>query len=293
MLERVDRMLLAVRDRARATDTFTRLLGAQLLRETASDYLNARGAVLALGESELELWEPTAPGPVSSRIELYGEGLVFAGYASGDLDRLVQRIDERGVDMMRADGRLYLPATSTFGYPMVISQIRPQPRVVGPISCFYEATNSLATDWRVVAARYADIFGLDASRFSPIASERWGYEGTLTMFDPAARLDRIELSQTFANRPGAMRCFVDKRGGDSLYMCFAEAHDLDALRERLLAAGATLTARGGAIATERDTLHVHPRDLHGMLLGVSRSGFACTWSGQPARVPPVQDSHAD
>ena len=292
MLERVDRMLLAVRDRARATDTFTRLLGAQWLRETSSDHLNARGAVLALGESELELWEPSAPGLVSSRIEHHGEGLMFAGYASGALEALAQRIDQRGVGMTRADGRLYLPATSTFGFPMVISALRPQPRVAGPISYFYEATNALSTDWRVVAARYADLFGLDASRFSPIASERWGYEGTLTLFDPAVRLDRIELSQTFANQPGAMRRFVDKRGGDSLYMCFAEAHDLDALRERLLAAGATLTARGGAIATERDTLHVHPRDLHGMLLGVSRTGFAWTWSGQPERVPPLPQVNA-
>ena len=36
MLERADRMQLAVRDRARATDTFVRLLGAQPAREADS-----------------------------------------------------------------------------------------------------------------------------------------------------------------------------------------------------------------------------------------------------------------
>ncbi|MBL8383821.1 MAG: VOC family protein [Burkholderiales bacterium] len=286
MLERVDRMLLAVRDCARARDTFVRLLGAQPLRDAASAHLGARGAVLALGESELELWEPAGPGPVAEHLARWGEGLVFAGYASGRLDALSERLQEHGVPHARADGRLYLPAGATYGFPMAISPLAPATRAAGPVSFLYEATNCLASDWRAVAARYAAIFGLDAARFAPIASERWGYEGTLALFDPAVRLDRIELSQTFAGNSGAMRRFVERRGGDALYMCFAESHDFDALRERLRGAGATLTARGGDVAAERDTLHVHPRDLHGMLLGISRTGFAWTWSGQPQRVPP-------
>lgn len=286
MLERVDRMLLAVRDRALAVDTFARLLGAVPRREAESEYLAARGTVLALGESELELWQGDGPGPIASHIERWGEGLVCAGYASSRLEALADRLATHNMPFTRADDRLYLPESSTYGFPMAISPLRPQAGAEGPVSFFYEATNCLETDWRVVAARYADLFGLDATRFSPIASERWGYEGTLTLFDPATRLDRIELSRTFAGNTGAMRRFVEKRGGDSLYMCFAETHAFDALRERLLAAGATLTARGGDIASEHDTMHVHPRNLHGMLLGISRTGFAWTWSGQEARVPP-------
>jgi hypothetical protein len=93
------------------------------------------------------------------------------------------------------------------------------------------------------------------------------------------------LSQTFADKPGAMRRFVERQGGDSLYMCFVETHDFDALRDRLLAAGATPVPRAGDIATEHDTMWVHPKFLHGMLLGVSRTGCAWHWSGQPGRVP--------
>jgi len=284
MLDRVDRMLLAVHDRARASDTFTRLLGAVPRRELTSAALAARGTLLALGESELELWEPAGPGPVALRLERLGEGLLFAGYATRHLDQLAQRLRARGVPFELADERLYLPATSTFGFPMVISPWAERAGA-GPVGFFYEATNALDTDWKVVAARYADLFALDMKNFSPIASERWGYAGTLTLFDPAARLDRIELSQTFAGNAGAMRRFVERRGGDALYMCFAEARDFIGLRDRLLAAGATLTARGNDIANEKDTLHVHPKNLHGMLLGISRPGFAWTWSGQPARVP--------
>ena len=285
MLERVDRMLLAVHDRARAVDTFVRLLGALPRGELTSTALAARGTLLALGESELELWEPVGPGLVAGRLERLGEGLLFAGYATRRLDDLAHRLRTRGVAFELADERLYLPATSTFGFPMVISPWAERTGA-GPVGFFYEATNALDTDWKVVAARYADLFALDMRNFSPIASERWGYAGTLTLFDPATRLDRIELSQTFAGNAGAMRRFVERRGGDALYMCFAEARDFVALRDRLLAAGATLTARGKDIANERDTIHVHPKNLHGMLLGISRPGFAWTWSGQPARVPP-------
>lgn len=286
MLERVDRMQIAVRDRARAAETFATLLGAQTDRETHSDHLGARRTIMRIGESELELCEPAGPGPVQDFLERWGEGLFAAGYATSRLAELAARLDRFGVAYTREDGQLHLPGSSTAGFPMVISPLLERPRL-GLVSFFYEATNTLASDWRVVAQRYAEIFDLDASRFSAIGSKRFGYEGTLTLFDPPARLDRIELSQTFADQPSAMRRFVDRRGGDSLYMCYIETHDFDALKARLLAAGASLTARGKDIATERDGLWVHPKNLHGLLLGVSRTTMAWEWSGRPALVVPA------
>ena len=110
--------------------------------------------------------------------------------------------------------------------------------------------------------------------------------GTLTLFDPPARLDRIELSQTFRDRPSAMRRFVEKRGGDSLYMCYLETAEYDVLQRRLLEGGATLIPRGASIATERDGCWVHPKSLHGLLLGISRESLAWEWSGRPEKVQP-------
>lgn len=108
------------------------------------------------------------------------------------------------------------------------------------------------------------------------------------MFDPPARLDRIELSQTFADKATAMRRFVERRGGDSLYMCYLETHDFDGLKARLLEGGATLIpVRGASIAGERDGLWVHPKSLHGLLLGVSRTSYAWNWSGRPELVRPL------
>lgn len=286
MLERVDRMLMAVRDRAQASRTFERLLGAVHDREESDAHLGARRAVLRVGESELELCEPTGPGPVADFIDRWGEGLFAAGYATSRLEELASHLERIGAGHTREGGRLHLPGSTTAGFPMVISALAQRPRI-GPVSFFYEATNALDSDWRAVARRYTEMFGLDPSRFSPISSARFGYEGTLTLFDPPARLDRIELSQTFADRPGAMRRFVERRGGDSLYMCYVETHDFDALKARLLEAGATLIPRGPDVAGERDGLWVHPKSLHGMLLGVSRTTLAWEWSGRPELVRPL------
>jgi hypothetical protein len=82
-----------------------------------------------------------------------------------------------------------------------------------------------------------------------------------------------------------MRRFVERRGGDSLYMCYLETHDFEGLKAHMLAAGATLTPRGDDIASERDNMWVHPKNLHGMLLGVSRTGFAWDWSGRKDLIP--------
>jgi len=286
-IERVDRMQLAVHDRAAAEATFGRLFGAERARRDESAYLNAWRTVLSIGESELELCEARGPGLVREFLERWGEGLLGAGYASARIDALAAHLDAMGAPYVREGEQLYLPGTTTAGFPMVISPLAATPRArVGPVSFFYEATNTLDSDWKTVADLYARLFQLERAKFSPIASARFGYEGTLTLFDPPARLDRIELSQTFADRPGAMRRFVEKRGGDSLYMCYLETDDYDALQRRLLEGGATLIPRGPSIETERDGCWVHPKSLHGLLLGISRRTLAWAWSGRPALVQP-------
>jgi hypothetical protein len=285
LIERVDRMQLAVHDRAAAEETFQRLFGAERARLDESAHLNAWRTILSIGESELELCEARGPGIVREFLERWGEGLLCAGYASSQIDALAAHLDATGAPYVREGDQLYLPGTTTAGFPMVVSPLAERARV-GPVSFFYEATNTLDSDWKTVADLYTRLFQLDAAKFSPIASARFGYEGTLTLFDPPARLDRIELSQTFADRPGAMRRFVEKRGGDSLYMCYLETEDYDALQKRLLEGGATLIPRGPSIESERDGCWVHPKSLHGLLLGISRESLAWEWSGRPERVRP-------
>ncbi len=282
MLERVDRVQLAVRDRHAAAKTFADLLGAALVGETPSAHLNARRSILRLGESELELCEPGGAGPVHEHLERWGEGLLAAGFAVRDMTDLHARLAEEGVEFAEDGAQTYLEPTATAGMRAVLSPARSVPPAGARL---YEVTNTLVSDWTTAAALYTRLFALDPRGFSPIRSVRFGYAGTLALFDPPARLDRIELSQV-VDRAGAMGRWAARRG-DSLYMCYLETDDVPGIVRRLLARGARFTPRGADTPTERDGLWIHPSALHGLLLGVSRTTLAWEWSGHPELVAPA------
>jgi catechol 2,3-dioxygenase-like lactoylglutathione lyase family enzyme len=267
-------MQLAVRDRHEAADTFAEVLGAQTVREDDLRVYAATRTVVESGESEFELLEPAGDGPVAAHLEHWGEGIFGAGFSTEDPSLLARSMADRGLHFTDEGGQIFIEPDQTRGMRTVIS--RPKEHSgAGLITSLYEVTN-IVDDHKEAAAFYADAFGLDASRFSPIKSEQWGYAGTLTLFNPPERLDRIELTQT--TEPSlAMGRFYARRG-PSVYMCYVETENTGAIRERLEARGARYTAGredGGG------NLFIHPTALCGMLMGVSRKNLAWTWSGRP------------
>jgi hypothetical protein len=197
---------------------------------------------------------------------------------------LQTHLKKEGVKITPVGDQLFLDPAETFGIQLVVSPFINRPRVAGPINYLYEFTHALRSDWQQVAAYYTRIFGLDPSRFSPIKSSRFGYQGTLTLFDPPARLDRVELSQA-VDPAFAMGRFTAKRG-DSLYMCYVDANDVPGLVDRLEHHSARWTPRGPDGKAEKDGLWVHPSALNGLLLGVSRETVGWEWSGRPDLVKP-------
>ena len=281
MIERIDRLQIVVADRAAAAATYSRILGAERVREDRSTHLAARRTVMALGESEIELLEPDGTGPVATALAERGEGLFAGGVATRDVAATEARLRGLGLEPVSEQGQLHLEDRPGFGARFVVSPSAARDRV-GPVSFLYEVTVTLVGDWRAAAAWYSGIFDLDPRRFSPIESKRFGYKGTLTLFDPPSRLDRIELSQVI-DAKSAMGRWIARRG-DSLYMAYIETHDIEAIITRLDGAGARWTPRGGTREAEHDGLWVHPSALHGLLLGVSRTTLAWEWSGRPALV---------
>ena len=274
MLQRVDRMQLAVRDRAIAADSFAEVLGAEMVQEDDLRLFNATRTVVQAGESEFELLEPAADGPVASHLERWGEGIFAVGFSTDDPGALARRMDDRGLHFKEEGGQIFIEPDQTRGMRTVISRASER-EPVGLISSLYEVTN-IVEDHEEAASFYADTFDLDASRFCPIKSEQWGYSGTLTLFDPPSRLDRIELTQTTEPSLAMGRFFA--RRGPSIYMCYAETGNTGAIRERLEARGSRYTAgreNGGG------NLFIHPTALHGVLMGISRANLAWTWSGRP------------
>jgi hypothetical protein len=282
MLERVDRVQMAVTDTAAAARAFHEILGAETTLEQDSGYLSARRTVLALGESFVELCTPLGPGIVRTHLDRWGPGLFTAGFSVASVPALRAHLVAEAVAFTKDGEQTYLEPTETVGMRVVLSPGAPG-RPSGLLSHLYEVTNTLVSPWAEAAQRYARLFRLDPARFSPIKSDRFGYEGTLTLFDPPRHLDRIEISQV-TNPQSAMGRWVAKRG-DSLYMCYAETPDVGAVVRRLTQRRARFTPRGGDPLTERDGLWIHPSALSGLLLGISRTGVAWEWSGRPELVP--------
>ncbi|TMB70905.1 MAG: hypothetical protein E6J43_00685 [Chloroflexi bacterium] len=274
MLQRVDRMQLAVRDRAIAADTFAEVLGAEKVQEDELRVYNAKRTVVQAGESEFELLEPAGDGPVASHLDRWEEGIFAAGFSTDDPGPLARRMADRGLHFSEESGQIFIEPDQTRGMRTVISRTSER-QPVGLISSLYEVTN-IVEDHEEAARFYAEAFGLDLSRFCPIKSEQWGYNGTLTLFDPPSRLDRIELTQITEPSLAMGRFFA--RRGPSIYMCYSETGNTGEIRERLEARGSRYTAgreNGGG------NLFVHPTALHGMLMGISRANLAWTWSGRP------------
>jgi catechol 2,3-dioxygenase-like lactoylglutathione lyase family enzyme len=273
MLTRLDRIQVVVADRPAAAERFEALFGARQLAEDASAFLAARRTTLQAGESLIELLTPSGPGRIQQFADRWGQGLYGVGFATPSIEAMAARLDANGVPWVGEHGALYL-AEAPFGMPTVIVPDIPR-QPVGSIRSIYEVTNPVP-DWRQAADYYTRIFGLDPSRFCPIRSQLYGYEGTLTLFDPPHRLDRIEITQTFGG--GAMDRFFQRRG-PSLYMCYLETDDVPGLEARLDALG--LPWAPGEGRPPGTNIFIHPRALFGTLVGVSRTGFAWLWSGRP------------
>ena len=283
MLKHIDRVQLAVPDRAAAAAGWEVLLGAEPHAEDRVAGLAARRSTYRLGRGWIELLEPDGAGPVAEAVASRGGHLFSAGASTDDLDALVARLRERGVEPLVEADQIHLDPTVSGGHGLRIVVSRDEDLApVGAIDGLYEVTN-LVRDAKVCVERCVQLFGLDANAFAPIESAHYGYDGTLTLFDPE-RLDRFEMITPRIPENTMGRFF--KRCGESLYMAFAESGELPAIEERARERRAGHTAEPAQ--DERDpagatTLFLHPSALGGMMLGISRRKHAWTWSGRPER----------
>ena len=121
MLERVDRVQLVVKDRQAAARTFGEVLGAQPVREAPSAYLGAARLVLALGSSEVELCEPSGPGPAAEHLRSQGEGLMTAGVSTRDMAALKANLERHGCRFASEGAQVYLEPSETLGMRVVLT----------------------------------------------------------------------------------------------------------------------------------------------------------------------------
>ncbi|HUF54271.1 MAG TPA: hypothetical protein VMR52_10930 [Dehalococcoidia bacterium] len=278
MIDRLDRMLVAVHNAAAAAETFAAVLGAKKVSEGDAPQYNARRITVRAGDSDFDLLEPADDGLVATHLERNREGLFGAGFSTPDFGGIIRTLGEANVSYTETDDELLIEPDQTHGMRTAIRSSQAK-EPAGLIKWVYEVTN-IADDHEEAADFYARAFGLDADRFSPIHSTMWGYGGTLTLFDPPDRLDRIEITQTTDDSRSMGRYYA--RRGASIYMCFVETDDPAPIRERLDAREARYQPLESG--TE-DGVFIHPSALCGILMGVSRTNVAWRWSGRPELAP--------
>lgn len=279
MITYIDRIQIVVPDREAAVAKWETIFGAVKIGEGGSRFLNSHRTTVQAGTSLFEFLEPAGAGPVREWADQWGQGLYGVGFATADIAAMARHFDSQSVRAVDENGALYLEHGQTHGMPvMVVQEEKREP--VGAIRFIYEVTNPVQ-DWQDTAALYTRMFGLDPVQYSPIESQLYGYKGTLTLFNPPQRLDRIEITQTWGDE--AMDRFYKKRG-PSLYMCYVETDDVPALAQRLRDANARFS--DSEDRPPETGLFIHPTTLYGMLMGVSRTNYAWVWSGRPELAGP-------
>jgi hypothetical protein len=283
MLEGMNRVVLAAADTGAAAG-WERILDAQPAGSSRRPALGAHAHHWRLGDGWIDVLVPDGPGIVAQALDARGPHLFAGGFTTGDLGAFCRHLTTLGIAPLWDGDRLLLgeAATGIRGLRIVIEQHDRQPSV-GLIDTFYELTDLVADAVRE-SARAARVLGLDAAVFQPIVSDQYGYEGSLTLFHDE-RLDRLEIITP--NRPGTtMHRFFERHGG-GMYMCFGESGQLAEIERRAREAGVGFTAVPAP--EQRDaqgahTVFLHPATLGGVMLGLSRRGYAWTWSGHPERV---------
>ena len=281
MLSRVDRVQVSTRDPDTVADSWVRLLDAREVGRDTIAALSAKRITLEVGNCQIEVLSPDGEGIVQSHLASNPGGPFAAGFATQDLSAVKTRLKEEQVDFQEETGQVLIEpdVLGIAGLRLVISQDEERERQ-GVLQNLYEVTH-LTVEVQAAADDFARIFKLDSKHFVPINSENYGYDGYLTLVNPA-ELDRIETINPY-DLDKTMGRFYSKFGA-SLYMCYGECDDLPSLRNRLqeLVPNDWTGDREGPL----DGLFIHPKALGGVMLGVSRTTFAWSWSGSPERIQP-------
>ncbi len=124
MVDKIDHLGIAVHSIAQARIFYEKVLGlsCERIEEVASQ--KVRTAFFTIGDTHIELLEPTEPdSPVARFLDKHGEGIHHIGYLSNDIEQELDRARENGIKLINeepvagAGGKLiaFLHPKSTHG----------------------------------------------------------------------------------------------------------------------------------------------------------------------------------
>ena len=96
MLERTDRLALAVPDRRVAAEAFRQLYDAEVVDDAMDAPFNAHRLTLGWGHDQLELLEPAGEGPVQAFLSENRRGIFAGGFAAADPGAVAAAMEAAG-----------------------------------------------------------------------------------------------------------------------------------------------------------------------------------------------------
>ena len=118
MIDKIHHVGIAVHDLDEALKFYRDTLGLDVHAEETVEDQGVRAALLTIGESEIELLEPTSPeANMAKFLERKGEGLHHICFQTKDVDGELQTLKEKGVELVDQKSRLGLAGMICFLHP--------------------------------------------------------------------------------------------------------------------------------------------------------------------------------
>lgn len=124
MIRRIHHVGIVVKRLTDAYVFYRDVLGLPLLREAEIAEQGVKAALLAAGDSEIELLEPLGPDtPVGRFLAKRGEGLHHLCFETPDVDGALSSLDRRGVELLDRTPRTGLAGRIGFLHPRACSGV--------------------------------------------------------------------------------------------------------------------------------------------------------------------------
>jgi methylmalonyl-CoA epimerase len=104
MINRISHIGIAVKNLNAAKEMYKKLLNSEPSEEETVESQKVKVAKFKVGESIIELLEPTAPdSPIAKFIEKRGEGIHHIAYESDSIIEDLSRLDENGFELINKE----------------------------------------------------------------------------------------------------------------------------------------------------------------------------------------------
>ncbi|MCS7228402.1 MAG: methylmalonyl-CoA epimerase [Candidatus Kryptonium sp.] len=106
MIKKISHVAIAVKNLEEAISTFSKLTGIENYHIETVEEQKVRVAIFKVGESRIELTEPTSPdSPVAKFIEKRGEGIHHIAFEVDDIEKELERVKEKNFQLVDSTPR--------------------------------------------------------------------------------------------------------------------------------------------------------------------------------------------